>query len=124
MSQENRGGRIADDFPSIAARLRELNSQSRQVPTRLGCGTCGNWGGGSGRTPFSIGASVRTAAWCSAFPNLSHGAETWGITRCAADGSQAAKPLRLQNILIGGILRRILNWFGRCAAQLHGSRAG
>jgi hypothetical protein len=44
MSQENRGGRIADDFPSIAARLRELNSQSRQVPTRLGCGTCNNWG--------------------------------------------------------------------------------
>jgi hypothetical protein len=44
MNQENRDGRIADDFPSIAARLRELNSQSRQVPTRRGCGTCDNWG--------------------------------------------------------------------------------
>jgi hypothetical protein len=44
MSQENREGRIADDFPSIAARLRELNSQCGQVPARLGCGTCDNRG--------------------------------------------------------------------------------
>jgi predicted Zn-ribbon and HTH transcriptional regulator len=44
MSQENRGCRIADDFPSIAARLRELSGQSRQVVTQPQCRTCDNRG--------------------------------------------------------------------------------
>ncbi len=44
MSQESKGIRIADDFPAIAARMRELSSQSRQVATRLECGVCDNRG--------------------------------------------------------------------------------
>jgi hypothetical protein len=44
MSPENKGSRIADDFPSIAARLRELNTQFRQVATQLECGACDNRG--------------------------------------------------------------------------------
>jgi hypothetical protein len=44
MSQENKGSRIADDFPSIAARMRDLSSQSRQVATRTVCGSCDNMG--------------------------------------------------------------------------------
>jgi ribosomal protein S27AE len=44
MSQEGRGSRIADDFPSIAARMRELASQPRQVAVRHECGTCENTG--------------------------------------------------------------------------------
>jgi len=44
MSQESRRSRIADDFPSIAARLRELSGQSRQVTTHLECTVCDNKG--------------------------------------------------------------------------------
>ena len=44
MSQEGKGTPIADDFPSIAARLRELSGQSRQVATHLECRVCGNRG--------------------------------------------------------------------------------
>ena len=40
MSQESKNGRIADDFPAIAARLHELAPQSRQAAVRLECGTC------------------------------------------------------------------------------------
>ena len=44
MSQGSTGTRIADDYPSIAARLRELNNRSRQVAARLDCGDCDNRG--------------------------------------------------------------------------------
>ena len=40
MSQEGKGTPIADDFPAIAARLRELSGQSRQVATHLACAIC------------------------------------------------------------------------------------
>jgi hypothetical protein len=44
MGQEGRGGRIADDFPAIAARLRELGGQSGQVATRPECRMCDDRG--------------------------------------------------------------------------------
>jgi hypothetical protein len=44
MSQEGRGGRIADDFAAIAARLRELGGQPGQVATRRGCRMCDDRG--------------------------------------------------------------------------------
>lgn len=40
MGHEGRGGRIADDFPAIAARLREPGGRSGQVATRAGCRMC------------------------------------------------------------------------------------
>jgi predicted Zn-ribbon and HTH transcriptional regulator len=43
MSREE-GGRIADDFRSIAARLRELSGQSRQLATRPDCRACDDRG--------------------------------------------------------------------------------
>jgi hypothetical protein len=44
MSQESKGGQIADDFPSIAARLRELSSRSGQVAVRVECDGCADRG--------------------------------------------------------------------------------
>jgi hypothetical protein len=44
MGQDSKGTRIADDFPSIAARLRELEGRSRQVATRIECGVCDDKG--------------------------------------------------------------------------------
>ena len=44
MNREGKGTRIADDFPAIAARLRELSGRSRQVATQVECGVCDNWG--------------------------------------------------------------------------------
>jgi len=44
MSPEEKASRIADDYPSIATRLRELSSQSRQAVAQLGCGACDNRG--------------------------------------------------------------------------------
>ena len=44
MSRESKGTRIADDFPAIAARLRELGGQSGQVAAQVGCGVCDNSG--------------------------------------------------------------------------------
>jgi len=44
MNQENTNGRIADDFPAIAARMRELGAQSRQVPAWVECDACDNRG--------------------------------------------------------------------------------
>jgi hypothetical protein len=42
--EKSRDSRIADDFPSIAARLRELSRQSGQVANQPKCGTCDNTG--------------------------------------------------------------------------------
>ena len=44
MSQESKGSRIADDFPAIAARMRELGAQPRQVAAQPKCGACGDRG--------------------------------------------------------------------------------
>ena len=44
MSPENKGSRIADDYRSIAARMRELSGQSGQVVAQLECGVCNNRG--------------------------------------------------------------------------------
>jgi hypothetical protein len=44
MSQEGKRSRIADDFRSIAARMRELSDESRQVATRRECSTCNDRG--------------------------------------------------------------------------------
>lgn len=44
MSQEAKSGRIADDFPSIAARMREISGQSRQVAAPLECRACNGRG--------------------------------------------------------------------------------
>ena len=35
MGQDSKGTRIADDFPAIAARLRELGGRSGQVATQV-----------------------------------------------------------------------------------------
>ena len=40
MSQDVKGSRIADDFPSIAARLREISGQSRPLAVSTGCRMC------------------------------------------------------------------------------------
>lgn len=42
--EKTRDSRIADDFPSIAARLRELSRQSGQVANQPECGFCDNRG--------------------------------------------------------------------------------
>ena len=44
MHQQNNGGRIADDFPAIAARMRELSSHSGQVSIWSECGACDSKG--------------------------------------------------------------------------------
>ena len=44
MGQDSKGTRIAEDFPAIAARLRELGGQSRQVATQVECRMCGDRG--------------------------------------------------------------------------------
>jgi len=44
MGQDSKGTRIAEDFPAIAARLRELGDQSRQVATRVECRVCDDRG--------------------------------------------------------------------------------
>jgi len=44
MSQEAEHGRIADDFPSIAARLRELKRQSGELAMWAECRACGDRG--------------------------------------------------------------------------------
>src|SRR3954463_8669929 len=44
MNQGSTGSRIAGDYPSILARMRELNAQSRQVAARVECDVCGNRG--------------------------------------------------------------------------------
>ena len=40
MGQDSKGARIADDYASIAARLRELGARSGQVAARVECGVC------------------------------------------------------------------------------------
>ena len=37
MGQDSKGTRIAEDFPAIAARLRELGGQSKQAATQVEC---------------------------------------------------------------------------------------
>ena len=44
MGQESKGTSIADDYPAIAARLRELGGQSGQVAARVECGVCDDRG--------------------------------------------------------------------------------
>ena len=44
MSQDNKHTRIADDFTSIAARMRELSGQSTQLVIRRRCAVCDNRG--------------------------------------------------------------------------------
>jgi hypothetical protein len=44
MGQEHKAGRIADDFPSIAARMRELRGQSGWPAAPLECRVCDNTG--------------------------------------------------------------------------------
>ena len=44
MGQDSKQTRIAEDFPAIAARLRELGDQSRQVATRVECRVCDDRG--------------------------------------------------------------------------------
>ena len=44
MGQDSKGTRIADDYASIAARLRELGGQSRQVATQVECRVCDDRG--------------------------------------------------------------------------------
>ena len=44
MSQGSKATRIAEDFPAIAARLRELEGRPRQVVTQVECGVCGDRG--------------------------------------------------------------------------------
>ena len=44
MGQDSKGTRIAEDFPAIAARLRELGGQSRQAATQVECRACDNRG--------------------------------------------------------------------------------
>ena len=44
MGQDSKGTPIADDYASIAARLRELNGRSGQVATRVECGVCDDRG--------------------------------------------------------------------------------
>ena len=44
MGQDGKGTRIADDYASIAARLRELSDRSGRVATRVECGVCDDRG--------------------------------------------------------------------------------
>ena len=44
MGQDSKGTRIAEDFPAIAARLRELGGRSTQAASRVGCGVCDDRG--------------------------------------------------------------------------------
>jgi hypothetical protein len=44
MGQESKWTRIAEDFPAIAARLRELEGRPRTVATRVECGVCDDRG--------------------------------------------------------------------------------
>ena len=44
MSQGSKGTRIAEDFPAIAARLRELGGRSTQVATQVECRVCDDRG--------------------------------------------------------------------------------
>jgi hypothetical protein len=44
MGQDSKGTRIAEDFPAIAARLRELGGRSGQAATRVECGVCDDRG--------------------------------------------------------------------------------
>ena len=44
MSQDSKGTRIADDYASIAARLRELSGRSGQAATQGECGLCDDRG--------------------------------------------------------------------------------
>lgn len=44
MSQDRKHTRIADDYTSIAARMRELNTQATQWAVQRKCGICDNIG--------------------------------------------------------------------------------
>ena len=44
MGQDGKGTRIADDYASIAARLRELGGRSGQVAVRVASGACDDRG--------------------------------------------------------------------------------
>ncbi len=44
MSQDSKGTPIAEDYASIAARLRELGGRSGQVAARVECGVCDDRG--------------------------------------------------------------------------------
>jgi predicted Zn-ribbon and HTH transcriptional regulator len=44
MGQDSKGISIADDYASIAARLRELGSRSGQAAMRVECGACDDRG--------------------------------------------------------------------------------
>ena len=44
MGQDSKGTRIADDYASIAARLRELGGRSTQVAARAECRVCDDRG--------------------------------------------------------------------------------
>ena len=44
MGQDSKGTRIAEDFPAIAARLRELGGRSGQAAARVECGACDDRG--------------------------------------------------------------------------------
>ena len=44
MGQDSKGMRIADDYASIAARLRELGGRSGQVAARVECAVCDDRG--------------------------------------------------------------------------------
>ncbi len=44
MGQDSKGTRIAEDYASIAARLRELGGRSGQVTTRIECEMCDDRG--------------------------------------------------------------------------------
>ena len=44
MGQDSKGTPIADDYASIAVRLRELEGRPGQVVTRVECGVCDDRG--------------------------------------------------------------------------------
>jgi hypothetical protein len=44
MGQDSTGTRIAEDYPAIAARLRELGGRSGQVAAQVECGVCDDRG--------------------------------------------------------------------------------
>ena len=44
MGQDSKGTRIAEDFPAIAARLRELEGRPKQVATQVQCRVCNDRG--------------------------------------------------------------------------------
>ena len=44
MGQDTKASLIADDYSSIAARMRELNTQSKQVTFYRECGACDSRG--------------------------------------------------------------------------------